>query len=828
MVDFSLDYNATSTACEFHNDDSFVRLLFGAVGCGKSVACCIDPIIRGIQQPPGKDGIRRTRGAVIRNTFPELKSTTIKTWLSWYPEEKFGKIKWDSPITQVMKFNDVEIEIFFMPMDSIDDVGKLMSLELTWAYINELQFINKKIFKICQQRVNRYPSKKDGAEIKWAGVICDTNPPYTDHWIYKTFEERCPTNHKMFRYDSPLIKLDVVPKDESKYAVSMDGTAYSNNAAVDFMEVQNDFDYWLKLVPGYTDEEIKVNLMGDYGIMIDGKPVHKTYNDSMHYYGKPLDANPNIELGLGFDFGLCYTEDTEVLTYDGWKLFKDVDEKMDTVATRNPETGEFSYTKINFKTAYDYEGEMLEWASQNVNFCVTPDHRVPFTYRDTPKKIHFKPAKWLAENISGHHYVDVVSDWKGDSPEEIKFYGMDAYTFCQVMGLYLSEGSMQVVGNSHRISIAQNNQNPVMQEMLDRSGINWRYGSKAWRATDNELGPYLVEFGKAKQKFVPDVIKEMPKEYIRAFIYSYTMGDGHIRIRKNGSIEHTLFTTSKRMADDFQELSQKAGWNSSLQKVKPQDSVIIEDGIERTITNEGGYSIAFKKRAKRAELLRENFKRIDYNGKIYCLNVPFHTLYIRRNGKPSWNGNTPACAITQLTSLGQLQVIDELWTEDMDLRDFTSNVVVPHLDRNYPWWRDNYHSVHDPAGSTKSETDGRACEDILLECGIRSYPASNNNNPTPRRDGLKYFLGRNTGGEPAFIVSSKAKMIRKGLMGNFQYARMKVVGKEQYHEKPLKNIFSHICEALEYRAMAYSSEHKKPKPTPVKSNKIRKVPFMAL
>lgn len=493
MSDHALDYHATDTACEFHNDDSFVRLLFGAVGCGKSVACCVEPIIRGIQQAPGHDGIRRTRGAVIRNTYPELKSTTIKTWLSWYPEDKFGKIKWDSPITQLIKFNDVEIEVFFMPVNTIDDIEKLMSLELTWAYINEVQFIPKKVFKICQQRVNRYPSKKDGAPITWTGVFADTNPPDTDHWIYQTFEKKLPNNHRIFKYQSPLIKYETPPADGRKHAISMDGTAYSTDMAVDYINIQNDSNYWLNLVPGSTDEEIKVNLRGEYGVVVDGKPVHPTYNDSLHYCDKELIANPLVELGLGWDFGM-----------------------------------------------------------------------------------------------------------------------------------------------------------------------------------------------------------------------------------------------------------------------------------------------------------------------------------------------TPACAIVQLTPLGQLIVLDELWTEDMDLRDFAENVVIPHLDRTYPFWRKNYISVNDPAGATPSQTDGKACEDILRELGIKSVSAADNNIPTPRRDGLRYFLSRLTSGNPAFLVAKKCHMVRKGLMGHFQYGRIKVPGQERYHEKPLKNIYSHICEALEYIAMRYASVNKKPAQSLEKCNKIRQVPFMAL
>src|SRR3954468_11057841 len=185
MGSYGITYQATETASEFHDDDSFVRGLFGPVGCGKSVACCLEPLYRAIQQAPGTDGIRRSRWAVIRNTYPELKSTTIKTWLSWYPEAEVGKIKWDSPITQMIKFNDVELEIIFLAMDSVKDISKLMSLELTGVYINEAQFINKKIFKTCRQRVNRFPSKKDGAGITWTGVIFDTNPPDSDHWLYK-------------------------------------------------------------------------------------------------------------------------------------------------------------------------------------------------------------------------------------------------------------------------------------------------------------------------------------------------------------------------------------------------------------------------------------------------------------------------------------------------------------------------------------------------------------------------------------------------------------------------------------------------------------------
>ncbi len=56
-------------------------------------------------------------------------------------------------------------------------------------------------------------------------------------------------------------------------------------------------------------------------------------------------------------------------------------------------------------------------------------------------------------------------------------------------------------------------------------------------------------------------------------------------------------------------------------------------------------------------------------------------------------------------------------------------------------------------------------------------------------------------GRPALLVSPRAKMIRKGLMGGFCYRKMKIVGSERYTEEPDKNIYSHPVEAAEYALM---------------------------
>ena len=71
----------------FMKDNSFFCIR-GPVGSGKSVACCIEIFRRALAQKKSPDGIRRSRVAIVRNTNPQLRTTTMKTWLDWFPRKR--------------------------------------------------------------------------------------------------------------------------------------------------------------------------------------------------------------------------------------------------------------------------------------------------------------------------------------------------------------------------------------------------------------------------------------------------------------------------------------------------------------------------------------------------------------------------------------------------------------------------------------------------------------------------------------------------------------------------------------------------------------------
>jgi hypothetical protein len=127
-LEFLLDYVPPPTVAAFLRDKTEVKVILGPVGSGKSSGCILHALKNAMEQAPDRDGIRRSRHVVVRNTMPQLKLTTIKSFLDWIPHGVLGR--WvSSDKTYYMRFNDVEAEVIFLALDDKDDVAKLLSLE---------------------------------------------------------------------------------------------------------------------------------------------------------------------------------------------------------------------------------------------------------------------------------------------------------------------------------------------------------------------------------------------------------------------------------------------------------------------------------------------------------------------------------------------------------------------------------------------------------------------------------------------------------------------------------------------------------------------------
>ena len=288
--DIEISYTAEPTLARFHASDKFVRGIRGPIGTGKSVGMCMEIFSRALRQEAHK-GVRRSRWAAIRNTYPELKSTTINTWEDWIPSE-ISRITWDSPITAhvAMDVGDgttMELEVLFISLDRPADVKKLKSLELTGAWLNEASELPKAALDMATGRVGRFPGNKDGGA-SWSGVIMDTNSPDDDHWWYELAETSRPEGFEFFAQPGALLLVD--------------GHYIPNPEAENVQNHRIGYEYWLRQVPGKADHWIKVFILGQYGSVHDGKPVYNEWNDGLHV--KEITPIPNRPLKIGIDFGL--------------------------------------------------------------------------------------------------------------------------------------------------------------------------------------------------------------------------------------------------------------------------------------------------------------------------------------------------------------------------------------------------------------------------------------------------------------------------------------------------------------------------------------------
>ena len=280
MADTITDYNPPPTGEQFMQSDARVRLIMGPVGSGKSTVCVTEIFKRCAEMPKSKDGFRRSRWCVVRNTNQQLRQTTFATWKQWFPPGQAGTWK-ESEKTFYLNVGDIRAEILFLPLDTPDDAQRLLSLELTGAFFNEAREIAPELITAAFSRLGRYPSKAMIKEPYWYGLIMDTNPPSRDSWLYTTFEEEKPEGWEIFKQPGGM-----EPDAENKE--NLPETYYDD------------------MMNGATEDWINVHVHGQYGRSLVGRAVYEnTFKREFHVAKEPLLANKSNEstILIGMDFG---------------------------------------------------------------------------------------------------------------------------------------------------------------------------------------------------------------------------------------------------------------------------------------------------------------------------------------------------------------------------------------------------------------------------------------------------------------------------------------------------------------------------------------------
>lgn len=346
-----------------------------------------------------------------------------------------------------------------------------------------------------------------------------------------------------------------------------------------------------------------------------------------------------IKLMQSLDEPYCQSKDTEILTASGWRLFKDLDE-YDKVATLR-DGKDLVYEKPIERLEFDYDGKMYLLQSRFVDVCVTPNHRLYICkYNQGHYKTKHEFGLQRADEVFGEYKKFKRSAcWTGEE-KEISSISYKTEDWLEFLGWYISEGYIDNEESSgFRIGVCQDIEaNPdncqQIENLLDRLELNYRYDGKQFTFNDPRIFSHLKNScpGYSYEKHIPSYVRLLSPRLIKIFLGSLMAGDGETKY-------HYLYSTaSKKLADDVQELALKAGYGANI-RVEHRDEDqrdIYRVGISRDKYCDVADRMKY---GPQADSLVEEW--VDYKDKVYSVRTTSGVIYVRRNGKARWCGNSP-------------------------------------------------------------------------------------------------------------------------------------------------------------------------------------------
>lgn len=288
-------------------------IIQGPIQSGTSTACCHKLWVLAQEQAPDYDGVRRSRWIITRDTYKDLRETTIKTWLEWFPENEWGPMIRSEPSVHHFRRphisgdgTTVDAEFIFLALPDPDVAERVLaSYEITGFFRNEGQFVEKRVIDELLSRCARYPSKRNGPGASWFGGFVDLNAPVEGHWIpYMRGDIPIPADWSdeqklAFRKPSGWTFF-VQPPGLVEKIVDGHLTYEPNPLAENQRHTKQPY---LEIIQGKDKSWIDQRVMNRIGVYLNGKPVYPTFFAADHIAEKDFDPVPGIPIICGLDFG---------------------------------------------------------------------------------------------------------------------------------------------------------------------------------------------------------------------------------------------------------------------------------------------------------------------------------------------------------------------------------------------------------------------------------------------------------------------------------------------------------------------------------------------
>ena len=371
-----------------------------------------------------------------------------------------------------------------------------------------------------------------------------------------------------------------------------------------------------------------------YGGMDDVQVIE----EATRWVYKDLVEGASEEQPLDFHspYGCCYSEDTDILTRCGWKKFYELNGN-DEVLTYNLEKRIAEYQKPTRHFAYTYQGKMYMQHNGRLQTCVTPNHKMLVAWDCNHNELE-RPRLLEAQEIKGKPmaYLLAADFCDGETREYFTLprikAGKHKHSFpareipmddwLRFLGWYLAEGHCYESAKTGNCTVTLTTfYRPEEAIRVMRAiGLAPVVDHHHIVATSRHLYEYLKQLGKSHDKYIPPEVKNLHPKYLRILLQSLLDGDGD----KNGKNTWRYTSVSCQLADDVQEIAIKCGMAASV-CLDPEGFYRVYMGTTRTV---------------QCNLDADRSEWIDYDGNVYCVEVPNSIVMVRQNGHAYFSGNS--------------------------------------------------------------------------------------------------------------------------------------------------------------------------------------------
>lgn len=352
----------------------------------------------------------------------------------------------------------------------------------------------------------------------------------------------------------------------------------------------------------------------------------------------------------------CIDYNTEILTKNGWKTHESLT-MDDQIATLKSD--KLVYEKpIQIFHYPEHKGDMYYIKNKSIDMAVTGKHRMWTSKVTTQNKVWTDYNFEFAEDLFGKHrrYKKdakwITCDYQFVLPKcnfihengNIIYYEdkiVDMNSWLIFFGIWYAKG--WTFGNEYTgditISINKKREKDVLFKALDTLGFSYNYEKDKKiiiNHYEHQLYMYMKSFiVREQERQMPKWVFDLSIEQTRLLINSMQMNCN----------TYVYYTSSKILADQFQQLTLHAGWTSIIHTNYKEHYTYRCDLIKSKINpsvNDGNF---------KEQLCQEEKFIKDDIVPVWCVHVKSEVFMIRRNGKICWTGNSRATGPYQLLTM---------------------------------------------------------------------------------------------------------------------------------------------------------------------------------